>query len=68
MRAGPDGALWFGEWSANKIGRITTSGAITEFVVPTPNAVLEAIVGGPDGALWYVSGNEGKVGRAYILR
>jgi streptogramin lyase len=27
---GPDGALWFTENEGNKIGRITTAGAITE--------------------------------------
>lgn len=26
ITAGPDGAMWFGETSANKIGRITTAG------------------------------------------
>jgi virginiamycin B lyase len=30
----PDGALWFIE-TADKIGRITTSGAITEYPIPT---------------------------------
>ena len=31
ITAGPDGALWFTEAGANQIGRITTSGAVTEF-------------------------------------
>jgi streptogramin lyase len=30
ITSGPDGALWFTEDLAGKIGRITTSGAITE--------------------------------------
>src|SRR5262249_5406943 len=30
--AGPDGALWFTEPTGNAIGRITTAGAVTEFV------------------------------------
>ena len=29
ITAGPDGALWFTEHGASKIGRITTAGAIT---------------------------------------
>ena len=37
IAAGPDGALWFTEWSANRIGRITTAGAVTEYPVPTAN-------------------------------
>jgi hypothetical protein len=35
ITAGPDGTLWFTESTANKIGRITTSGSITEFATPT---------------------------------
>lgn len=31
--AGPDGALWFTETSGNRIGRVTTAGAISEFVL-----------------------------------
>ena len=31
ITAGPDGNLWFTEHDANKIGRITPSGAVTEF-------------------------------------
>jgi virginiamycin B lyase len=59
--AGPDGALWFAEENvSNKIGRITTLGVITEFVVPTPN-VSGGIAVGPDGALWFTEFN--KIGR-----
>ena len=32
---GPDGALWFAETDANKIGRMTTTGRITEFALPS---------------------------------
>jgi virginiamycin B lyase len=35
ITAGPDGALWFTERFANKIGRVDTLGNITEFVIPT---------------------------------
>jgi len=30
-----DGALWFTEAQANKIGRVSTSGMTTEFTIPT---------------------------------
>ena len=36
----------------NNIGRITTSGIITEYPVPTANSYLY-ITAGPDGALWF---------------
>ena len=53
ITAGPDGALWFTEFSGNKIGRITTAGAITEHAVPTAGSDPEDITTGPDGALWF---------------
>ena len=36
ITAGPDRALWFTEGNGNKIGRITTTGEVEEFRVPTP--------------------------------
>jgi streptogramin lyase len=50
IAAGPDGALWFTEFE--RIGRITTSGTISEFPV---NAVARSITAGPDGNLWTAS-------------
>jgi len=48
---GPDGNVWFTELVGN-IGRITPSGTITEFSVPSGAGAL-AIVAGPDGNLWF---------------
>jgi len=36
ITTGPDGNLWFAEYFANKIRRITTAGVITEFPILTP--------------------------------
>jgi virginiamycin B lyase len=75
ITAGPDGALWFTEETANRIGRITTSGAVTEYPLPTdPNAAQCGqrcpvdIAAGPDGALWFPEsqfsmGGGNKIGR-----
>jgi streptogramin lyase len=74
ITTGPDGALWF-TGVPGEVGRITTSGVVSEFAVPdvpppagspagtasTP-ATLSAITSGPDGALWF-SGVPGEVGR-----
>ncbi len=60
---GPDGALWFTEPNGNRIGRITTSGAITEYVVPTANSSPSGITAGPDGALWFTESGAGQIGR-----
>ena len=36
---GSDGALWFTESRGNAIGRITTSGAITEYALPAAESM-----------------------------
>ena len=63
ITAGPDGALWFTEYSANRIGRITTAGVITEYTVPTASSKPYGIAVGPDGALWFTESNADKIGR-----
>jgi streptogramin lyase len=60
---GTDGNLWFTEYIGNKIGKITPSGSITEYVVPTPGASLAGIAAGPDGSLWFAERFGGKIGR-----
>jgi streptogramin lyase len=47
---GPDGNLWFAD--GGEIGRITTSGAITEFPLKSGHGA-GGIVAGPDGNLWF---------------
>ena len=66
ITTGPDGAVWFTEltktvpglfglpeWTSPKIARMTTTGAITEYAVPTANSFPESITTGPDGAMWF---------------
>jgi streptogramin lyase len=61
IQAGPDGNLWFIESSANKIGRITTKGVITEFPLASGSAP-EEIASGPDGNLWFTEDGTNKIG------
>jgi len=63
ITAGPDGNMWFAERYANRIGRITPSGVINEFLVPTPDAGLSYIVKGPDGNLWFTEFNASQVAK-----
>ena len=56
--AGPDHAMWFPEFNSDQngnsyIGRITTTGVITEYLLPTQYAAPTYITLGPDGALWF---------------
>ena len=63
---GPDGALWFTEAGSGKIGRVTTSGAITELTLVGGSAAgfgSHPITTGPDGTLWFVEQSAGKIGR-----
>jgi virginiamycin B lyase len=65
ITAGPDGALWFtdfGHWYGDvqrgtSIGRITTSGVVTNYYTDPSLATPESITVGPDGALWFVNGS-----------
>jgi YD repeat-containing protein len=64
VAAGPEkeAAVWFTEAEKAKLGKITTSGAITEYsVIGEPRG----IIAGPDGNMWFteVSGSSGKIGK-----
>ena len=77
ITAGSDGALWFTEPSSvidyidlicsgnDKVGRITTSGMITEYALSRSVACrgLKSIAAGPDGALWFNESYLNAVGR-----
>lgn len=62
ITTGPDGALWFTEYFTSQIGRITTSGAITEYPLP-PGFTPNFITAGPDGALWFTGLQSNQIGR-----
>lgn len=59
--SGPDGALWFTEdgivqGDRGAIGRITTSGTVSEYILPTPvgyDSGAGDIAVGSDGNLWF---------------
>lgn len=60
---GGDGALWFTNQTANTVERISGSGSITQYAIPTADSGAAAITGAADGALWFVESNANKVGR-----
>ena len=66
LTSGPDGNLWFTE-SANKIGRVTPTGTITEFPLPTGFGPA-AIATGSDGNLWFTQWFGGSVPIGYSTR
>src|SRR5207244_1235588 len=62
IAAGPDGNLWFTEFNGNQIGRISPSGTVTEFSLPTGLGEPTAIAAGPDGNLWFTEFEQNQVG------
>ncbi|HEU5382167.1 MAG TPA: hypothetical protein VFV38_42680 [Ktedonobacteraceae bacterium] len=66
IAVGPDGNLWFTDAGLNKLGRITPTGTLTLFSVPTANAGLQGIVGGPAGFIIFTEFHANKIG-LYVL-
>lgn len=60
ITTGPDGALWFSSYNLEPaeswIGRITTTGVVTEYQIPFAG-FAQPLVAGPDGAIWFGAGN-----------
>jgi hypothetical protein len=55
--AGPDGNLYYTKPSDAKIGRITTSGEVTEFNTPSASAFPTFLTVGADGNIWFSEGS-----------
>lgn len=66
LAEGPDGALWFTEIGAGRIGRITVTGDLTEYPLSDPAARPHAVTAGPNGALWFTEWGSGRVGRITV--
>lgn len=68
IAAGPDGRLWIGEPGLNSVARMTTSGAFTQFRVPTASAGISHITDVPgtidsSSALWFTESSSNKIAR-----
>ena len=68
---GADGALWFLESQANKIGRISLSGHITEYAIPTPGSRPSGIAActqpcGGDCDVWFTESRSNKVAKLIV--
>ena len=53
ITTGPDGALWFANHGNNSIGRISTTGVVSNYTGAGISSGPTAITVGPDGALWF---------------
>lgn len=64
IASGPDSNLWFTEPSGPAIGKMTTSGTLTEYTTGiTAASKPYYIVAGPDGNLWFTEFTGNKIGR-----
>ena len=66
LAAGPDGNLWFTEIRANKVGRMTPAGEVTEFNIPAGGplgALPNGIAAGLDGNVWFTELGANAIGR-----
>jgi virginiamycin B lyase len=61
ITTGPDGTVWFTD--AEGIARITPSGQVTVFALPTSTSAADSLTVGPDGNLWFVDRGTNKIGR-----
>jgi streptogramin lyase len=52
----PSGNVYFVENAANKVAKVSISGAFTEYAIPTANSNSLGITAGPDGNLWFTEG------------
>jgi len=64
MTRGPDNALWFTQFQAGKIGRITTNGVLTEAFVA--RSLPYGITTGPDGAIWFTEKRSNSIARLTV--
>lgn len=66
LTAGSDGAIWFVEMDADKIGRITGDGKVTEYPLPDRDRMHtnpEGMAVGSDGAIWFSETLKMRMGR-----
>ncbi len=60
---GADSNIWFTERDANRIGKVTRTGVVTLYDIPTANSQPLSIIAGPDGNLWFNEYAGNKIGR-----
>ena len=58
--------MWFTMRAANLIGRITLTGEITTYAVPTAASDPAAIAAGWDGAMWFTGADTDLIGRVAL--
>jgi virginiamycin B lyase len=62
---GPDGAMWFAEYSGPNIGRVDSTGKVAEYAIPPHPGTPQWIARGPDDGMWFTEfgGGPSDIGR-----
>jgi virginiamycin B lyase len=55
--------MWFTEFRGNKIGRISPTGVVNEYPLPTLGSNPAVIAAGPDGNMWFTEQIGNKIGK-----
>jgi virginiamycin B lyase len=63
VTVGPDGNIWVAEGLANKVTRVTPTGTVDRFTIPTASGAPFGLAVGPDSALWFTELLANKIGR-----
>ena len=63
IAAGADGNLWVTQTKANEIARVTPTGSVTEYPLPS-GATPARIAAGPDGNVWFTEAGSTRSARS----
>ncbi len=66
IAAGPDGNIWVAAGASNTIARVSPSGSIASFNIPTLGSAPYDIAAGPDGAMWFTERQGNRIGRITV--
>lgn len=61
--AGADGNMWLPRNTINAVDRVTPTGIVTEFAIPTAAALPRGLVEAPDGNIWFNEVGSSKMAR-----
>lgn len=56
------GFLWFTDTASNAIGRMSVTGKVTEFPIPTTDSGAQGITAAPNGTIWFTEFKSDKIG------
>jgi virginiamycin B lyase len=60
--AGPDNNLWFTKYGPKKIGRVSTSGAVSEYPSRPQGGQPPGSAAGPNATIWFTESIGNKIG------